>query len=100
MTDPTPPLVTRQVTYWAISILNSRTFWTSVATFLTGAASLPQVIAVVPLWILPYVLMVAALIFLWLRTVTIRPVAMIGPGETKAVVVNRIGPPPPPKVGD
>jgi hypothetical protein len=99
MTDDTarpPPTVT----YYAISLLSSRTTWFGVATTLLGIFSLPEVAALVPLRYLPAILSVIGFAIIALRSVTVRPVALILPGDTKPITVPKVGPPPPPLVGD
>jgi hypothetical protein len=96
MTDTPAPVVT----YWGISILNSRTFWFGVATFASGLLSLPDVAALIPLRYLPAVLSIVGFLIVYLRTVTVRPVAFIAPGATAPVAVPKIVPPAPPLVGD
>jgi len=96
MTEPDPPVVT----YWAISILSSRTAQFAALTFLAGALSLPEVLALIPLRYLPLLLMLTALVNFGLRTITVRPTAFIAPGATKPIEVARIDPPAPPVVTD
>jgi hypothetical protein len=96
MTDPTRPTVT----YFAVSIFSSRTFWFGAATFVAGLLSLPEVVALIPLRALPVVLSVVGFVVVYLRTVTVRPVALIAPGATLPVAVAKIEPPAPPLVTD
>jgi len=99
--DPvTPPRVIPQVTYWAISILNSRTFWFNAANLLVASLSLSEVTAIVPVRFMPLQAAIVAVVNMWLRTRTVRPAALIAPGTTQATLVDRIGPPPPLTVGD
>ena len=100
MPDQTPPLVVRQVTYFAISILSSRTFWFNAANLFVASLSLTEVTTIVPLRYMPLQAAVVAVVNMWLRTITVRPTALIAPGRTQATLVDRIGPPDPPKVGD
>jgi len=91
---PPPPAPSlRQVNYWAVSIFTSRTFFLM-------AASLSEVTTLIPPRFVPLWSMVVALVNLYLRTATVRPVAFIKPGETQAVLVPRVGPPVPAKLGD
>ncbi len=88
------------VTYWAISVLSSRTVWFNSANFLVAALSLTEVVTLIPPRFLSLQAAVVALINVYLRTVTTRPVALIAPGETKPVAVPKIAPPDPPVVSD
>lgn len=83
------------VTYFAISIFSSKTFWVNAAAFLIAISSLTEVVTIIPLAYMPMYSAAVAMLNLYLRTVTIRPVALIAPGATKPVDVPRIGPPPP-----
>jgi hypothetical protein len=96
LVPPPPP----QVTYWAISILSSRTFWLNAAAFVLAALSLSDVTAVIPVRFLPLEGAAVAMLNLYLRTMTVRPVAFIAPGTTLPIQVPRIGPVPPPAVRD
>ena len=94
--DARPVPVT--VTYWAISVLNSKTVQANVVFFLTAVIpllALPEVLAAIP----PrYLLAFTALVAMangWLRLQTERPVAFIPLGTTTPVEVKKIGPPPP-----
>jgi len=95
MSDPQPT-----VTYWAVSILTSRTAQFAGFTILLGILSLPEVLALIPLRYMPLLLACVGVINLILRKLTVRPVALIAPGETKAVAVPKIDPPAPPGVTD
>jgi len=97
-TDPTPPAPV--VTYWAISLFSSRTFWWNAANGLLALLSLSEVTTLIPARFLSLQLAVVAMVNLYLRTVTIRPVALIAPGTTVPVDVPKIGPPPPAVVTD
>lgn len=79
-----------QVTYWAISILSSRTFWVNTAAFVLAALSLSDVTAVIPSRFLPLEGAAVALLNLYLRTTTVRPVAFIAPGTTLPIQVPKI----------
>jgi hypothetical protein len=85
---------------WAISVLASRTMWWNAANFLIAALSLSDVTALIPVRLLPLQVAIVALVNLWLRTTTTRPVAFIAPGTTKVIAVPKIDPPAPPVVGD
>lgn len=84
------------VTYWAVSILSSRTAQFATLTFLIGVLSLPEVLALVPLRYMPLLLAASGIIHLGLRKLTVRPVAFIAPGEVQRTVVPKVGPPEPP----
>jgi hypothetical protein len=88
------------VTYWAISILSSRTVWFNAANLLLAALELTEVTTLIPVRYLPTQLAVVALVNMWLRTITTRPVAFIPPGDTVPVQVAKVGPPDPPVVTD
>jgi hypothetical protein len=88
------------VTYWAISILNSKTFWLNTATFTVMALTLSEVVTVIPARATQSIAALVAVLNVWLRMQTVRPVALIAPFRTKAVDVPRLGPPPPPVLTD
>jgi hypothetical protein len=96
VTDQTPaPPPT--VTYWAISVLNSKTFRTNAVILfsaLTPILALPEVIAVLSPRLLLYLIALVASVNIVLRLVTQRPVALIAINTTKAVDVPKLGPPP------
>jgi hypothetical protein len=83
------------VTYWAISVLNSRTMWFNAASFLVAVLSLTDVLTIIPPARLPLVTAITAAINLYLRTATQRPVAFIASGTSTPVVMPKIDPPPP-----
>jgi len=89
-----------KVNYWAISVFSSRTMWFNAANFLVAALSMTEIVTLIPPRYLPLQAAVVALVNMWLRQVTVRPVAMIRPGETQPVQVARIDPPSPPTVTD
>jgi hypothetical protein len=91
-----PPVVT----YWAVSVLQSRTAWMAVGTVVVGVLALPDVVAVIPLRFLPFVFAIIGAVNFVLRLNTVRPVAFIPPGETKPIEVIKVGPPAPPVVTD
>jgi predicted CDP-diglyceride synthetase/phosphatidate cytidylyltransferase len=86
---PTPT-----VRYFAVSVLSSRTMWFAVLTFLAGVLALPEFVALIPVRYTPVLLMIGALVQLWLRSATVRPVAFVAPGETKVIEVAKLAPPP------
>jgi hypothetical protein len=96
MTDPAAPTVT----YWAVSILNSRTFWVNAATGTVALLSATDVVTVIPARWLPLAGALVAALNIVLRLGTVRPVALIAPGETKPIQVAKIAPPDPPVVTD
>jgi len=87
-------------TYYAISLLSSRTFWVAVVTTVIGLSAEPEIVALIPLSYLPRVLIVVGLANMVLRRITVRPAVLIAPGTTQAVDVPKIGPPDPPVVSD
>lgn len=91
LTDPRPPPET--VTYYAISILKSRTFRFNAGLFLVALVPLlaePDLLATIPpKYLVLYGLFVKAA-NIGLRVVTTRPVALIPPGDTVPVEVPRI----------
>ena len=98
MTELTrPPPV---VTYWAISLFSSRTFWWNFANAIVALLSLTEVTTLIPPRYLSLQVAVVASVNLYFRTVTVRPVALIAPGSTVPVAVAKIDPPAPPVVGD
>ena len=96
--DPVPPPQT--VTYYAISILSSRTAQFAALTVLAGILSLPEVLAIIPLRYMPLLLAFVGIVNFGLRYLTVRPAAFIAPGTTSPVAVAKMDPPPPPAVTD
>jgi len=94
------PLRPETRTYWAISVLSSRTFWWNAANGLSALLSLSEINVLIPARFVPVQLAIVAGVNLYLRTVTVRPVAFIAPGETKPIAVPKVGPPDPPVIGD
>jgi hypothetical protein len=86
------------VQYFAVSILTSRTAQFAALTAIIGILSLPEVWSLIPLRYLPFALAFVGVVNLGLRKLTVRPVALIAPGKTTPVQVEKIGPPPPPTV--
>lgn len=108
---PSPAPSLRQVNYWGISIFDSRTFWFNainlivaagppVADAILAALSLPEVVAMIPAKYMPLQAAVVAVGNVWLRMKTVRPAVYMDRGETKPVLVPRLGPPDPTKVTD
>ncbi len=100
MTDPNGHAPT--VEYWAISLFSSRTFWLNLGAFVLAALSLSDVTAIIPARFVPLEAAGVAMLNLYLRTVTVRPVAFIAPGTTARVVVPKLPavPSAPPILGD
>jgi len=96
----TPARPPPTVTYYAISLFSSRTFWWNFANAIVALLSLSEVTTLIPPRFLSLQLAVVASVNLYLRTVTVRPVALIAPGQTVPVAVPKVGPPDPPLVGD
>lgn len=88
-TNPPDP---QTVTYWATSILISRTAWFSALTTLVGILALPEVMALIPLRFMPALLALTGVITFVLRVLTVRPVAFIPAGWTAPVEVPKIEP--------
>jgi len=92
MSAPTPPTVT----YWAISILNSRTFRINAALLFVTLVPLlvdPELVALVPPRYLVLYAAAVKVANIVLRLVTVRPCAIIAPGDTVPVAVAKITPP-------
>jgi len=96
MSEPTPPTVT----YYAVSLFSSRTFWLNAVALFVAVTSLTEVVTLVPLRFMPLYSATVAIANMVARFVTVRPVALIAPGDTKPIQVAKIGPPPPPAVTD
>jgi len=93
MTEPIRPPPT--VTYWAISLWNSRTFRTNavlIAVALVPLLDTDLLVLIPPRYLVLYGIVVKA-INIYLRTITQRPVALIAPGSTQAVAVEKIDTP-------
>jgi len=82
------------VTYWAISVLSSRTLWVNMAWLVVNVLSLTDVLTIIAPRYLPLVTALVAVLNLYLRTVTVRPVAFIPAGTTQPVIVERLVTPP------
>jgi hypothetical protein len=98
--DTTRPPPT--VTYWAISIWNSRTFRTNAVLILVALVPLldTDVLKLIPPTYLVLYGIFVKVVNIYLRTITKRPVAFIPIGATQPVDVPKVGPPDPPAVGD
>jgi hypothetical protein len=77
-------------TYYAISLLSSRTFWFNAATLVLAALQLTEVVTLIPPRFLPLQLAIVAVGNVWLRTLTVRPAAFIAPGTTTPVAVVKM----------
>jgi len=84
------------VTYFAISILSSRTFWLNAVALFVAACSLTEVVTIIPLRFMPTYSAVVAIANMGLRYLTVRPVAWIAPGSVAPVAVAKLSPPVPP----
>ena len=87
-------------TYFAISILSSRTFWFNVANLLVAVLSLTEVAVLIPPRFMSLQAALVAIANMYLRTVTVRPVAFIAPGTSTPVSVPKINPPDPSAITD
>ena len=88
------------VTYWAISVFNSKTFWVNLAAGLVAILSATEIVTVIPLKYLPMSTAAVAALNIYLRTQTVRPVALIPINTTTPVLVPKIDPPAPKGVTD
>jgi len=88
MTDPIVPAPT--VTYFAISILSSRTVWLNAVAGVVAILSLTEVVVLVPLKFMPLYSAVLAVANIGLRAITVRPVAFIAPGQTVPIPVVKL----------
>lgn len=80
------------VQYHAISIFQSRTFWWNVLALVVALLSMTEVASLIPAEYLSIYSAVVAIANIALRKVTVRPVALIAPGTTSVVAVERLGP--------
>jgi hypothetical protein len=88
------------VQYYAVSLFSSRTFYVNLAAGLVAILSATEIVTIIPLKYLPTSTALIAALNIGLRMSTVRPVALIPPGDTKPVEVKKIGPPDPPTVTD
>jgi hypothetical protein len=104
MTSGLPPLTPvpagPSVRYWAVSLFQSRTFWLNAVVLVVAVLSATEVLAIVPIRLMPTYVAVLAALNIFLRTQTVRPVAIIPLGAVRPVEVKRVGPPPPPALTD
>jgi len=88
--------VTETRTYYAVSILSSRTFWVAVLTVGAGLVAEPEVAALIPIAWLPRILIGVGLVNMVLRKLTVRPVVLDSlPGTLTPVLVPKLDPPAP-----
>lgn len=80
-------------TYHAVSVLVSRTMWLNALAIGVGVLSLTEVVTLIQPQYMPMYTMIVAALNMILRTQTVRPVAFISAGDTKAVQVAKIDPP-------
>lgn len=78
------------VHYRAKSILVSKTAIINTLAFIAAILAEPTYIAVLPKVVLPVIAILLPPINFFLRTQTERPVAFIGPNETKVVTVDKL----------
>lgn len=88
------------VTYWAVSVLTSRTVQFAALTVIVGILALPEVVDIIPLRWMPFITAIVGIGNFLLRLITVRPVAFIAPGSSIPVEVSRVGPPAPPIITD
>ena len=98
MSDPIPDLAPiavppTAVKYWSVSVFSSRTVWFNAANFVVAALSLTEVVTLIPPHYMPMQAAIVAVINVWLRTITVRPVTFTAPGTTTAVPVPKLKPP-------
>lgn len=94
---PVPPPV---VYARAVSILSSRTFYVNALALVVAIVLLPEVGTLIPQRFVPIYSALLAVANIVLRVLTVRPVAMIAPGDVKVVEIPKINPPAPPTVTD
>jgi len=98
---PSPPaLEPTHVTYFAVSLFSSRTFWLNAADLVVNLLSATAIVTVIPSEWQALAGATVAAINIILRTQTVRPVAMITPGTVLPVLVKKIDPPAPPIITD
>ena len=79
-----------QRTYYAKSVLGSKTLWTNVVLFVIAVLELTEVINVVPAEWHGAMLAIGAILNVALRIFTVRPVAFVAPGDVKPVSVESV----------
>lgn len=95
-----PAAPATHVTYFAISLFSSRTFWLNAADLVVNLLSATAIVTIIPARWTPIAGALVAGLNILLRTQTVRPVALIAPGTTQPVLVRKVGPPDPPLVTD
>ena len=100
MTDSSVEPQTPVVYARAVSILSSRTFYVNAGALLIAIVVLPEVGNLIPERFVPIYSALLAIANIILRMVTVRPVAMIAPGNVVVVPIPKIDPPAPPTVTD
>lgn len=88
---PTPADPAKTVTYYAISMFSSRTFWWNAANFALAVLSQSEVVTVlIPPRYLSLQVAVVTLVNLWLRSITVRPAVIMAPGNVQPVSVAKL----------
>jgi hypothetical protein len=77
----------------AVSILNSKTFWTNAGALLIAIIVLPEVGSLIPERFVPIYSALLAIANIILRLVTVRPVSLTAPGSVTVVEIPKINPP-------
>jgi len=78
------------VEYRAESVLVSKTMWVGFLTTLLGILALPEVAGLIPPQYLPPTISIIGVLIMVLRKATVRPTALVMPGETKVVEVEKL----------
>lgn len=85
------PLAPATQTAYARSMFSDPTNITLALTVFIAILADPQVVAIIPLWLLPKLTALAAAIGVYLRTVKgTNPVAVIAPGQVRPVEVPKL----------
>lgn len=87
-------------TYFAVSVLKSRTMYVNLAAGILAVLSVPEIYGLIPLEYLPTLAALTAVLNMFLRTQTVRPVVFSAPSAVTPVQVAALGPPPPPLMTD
>ena len=101
---PTPPTIPNPpspefVFARAVSVLTSRMMWVNFASFVVEALALSEIKTLIPPKYAHAQALIVAVVNMWLRTQTVRPIAFISPGSVSVVPIPKIDPPAP-KVTD
>ena len=83
----------------AVSVLTSRMMWVNFGSFFVEALALSEVYTLIPPKYAHAQALIVAVVNMWLRKQTVRPVAFISPGSVSVVPIPKIDPPAP-KVTD